>query len=216
MGYTNKTTKFQLPQFIKTDKPQMTDFNDAFKNIEDKAFPNTGGEISGNIEVKNNSPVIAVNNNSTGRSGRVFSSSDGNLYIRNSKNDNNRMAIYLQQENSPNFYNVLRLQKMLNGAASYYSILGEHNKPTGSYTGNGSAEKREISIGGIGNALMLFSGEAVFCFVWGGGAIAYDTAEKSTYHFTASEINFVNGILTITTLRLYVNGSGRTIKYQVI
>ena len=213
MGYTNKTTKFQLPQFIKTDKPQMADFNDAFKNIEDMAFPKSGGEISGNIEVKNGLPVMQLNNTSTGRSGRLFSSTDGTLYIRNAKDDNNRMAIYLQRENISNFYNVFRMQKVLNGAATYYSIFGEHNKPVGSYTGNGSAASRTIETGGIGHVVKIHSSKGT-AFVTPANGLCYSSGGVDVLVSTASKM--VDGVITLATDNAQLNANGVTYYYQVL
>lgn len=41
MSYQSTTPKFDLPQWVYTDPPQMNDFNTAFSNIDSKAQPQT-------------------------------------------------------------------------------------------------------------------------------------------------------------------------------
>ena len=53
MSYVQKTTNFQLPQWELSEPPQMTDFNTAFSNIDEKAVPTirtiNGHSLSSNI-----------------------------------------------------------------------------------------------------------------------------------------------------------------------
>lgn len=44
---------------------------------------------------------------------------------------------------------------------NWHTMYGSHNKPSGSYTGNGSATERRIPVGGIGWGVLLYSGQGM-------------------------------------------------------
>ena len=104
--------------------------------------------------------------------------------------------------------NMVRID--LTQGSGVRDVLHTGNKPTGSYTGNGSATYREIQTGGVGNA----------CIIWrdGMGAIVFPTGAAV---FTASGfewnpyIAFLNGAITMTTNSSLLNESGGTYNYRV-
>lgn len=97
--------------------------------------------------------------------------------------------------------------------AGGYEILSLYNKPTGSYTGNGSSSKRTIDTGGIGNAAIVRTGDA-FALVTISGAIG----KKGTSNFVINynEAQFIDGILYLNTTNSAFNTSGATYEYHVI
>lgn len=208
MAYLNKTKNFALPQYKTTEKPQMNDFNTAFKNIDEMAFLVTGGTFSGDIKVEKKLPYITISNTSVDREIRLYHGTDGVFYLRNVLDDNNRTAIYLQPETISNFNNALRLQKIANGETSYYSIWGDHNKPTGSYTGNGSAAQRTIDIGGNSSVIAIRSSK---------GSALVNLANCLCYNASAvtvigsAEIALAEGALTLLTTNACLNANG--VKY---
>lgn len=100
-----------------------------------------------------------------------------------------------------------------------YPILHTGNKPSGSYTGNGSAAARTINTKGIGNTLMIYRDDGiVFALVTPNGALTVITREdiKMVGQIPAQQIKFVNGVLTIATINGNVNNNGNIFNYQVL
>ena len=96
-------------------------------------------------------------------------------------------------------------QDVSDGQSKVYQILGTHNRPKGTYSGNGS-KQRTITVGGSSELLAVFTNNAPdeVWFVTSNGAMSttslYDDATK-----------FSNGTLTIATSEL--NASGTTYTY---
>ena len=100
------------------------------------------------------------------------------------------------------------------GTETTYSIFGEHNKPSGSYTGNGSATKREIAIGGIGSLLVIEGGGCV-TFVTKEGSFMFNATYKNTLFLNIEELVFEDGVLTIATAEGGINGNGIYFTYHL-
>lgn len=99
-------------------------------------------------------------------------------------------------------------------------VFGEHNKPIGTYSGNGSATSREVTIatGGIGTALVITSSGGM-AIVTAEGAIVTNATATTVTSLTASAINYnpTTGILTLATNNAVVNASGtNNITYQLL
>lgn len=95
-----------------------------------------------------------------------------------------------------------------------YDILHTGNKPSGTYTGNGSATARTIATGGIGKALLI-EGNTGTCLVFGmGGAIGVRGGDIKNYGATIAD--YANGVLTLATTEDMLNASGVTYKWQVL
>lgn len=96
-----------------------------------------------------------------------------------------------------------------------YDLLHTGNKPSGSYTGNGSSVERTIEIGGIGGTCIIF-GYGGFALVTYQGAIVMrgSTAQVSILYNT--QCKYQNGVLTIATDNVVVNNNGTTMYYQVL
>ena len=90
-----------------------------------------------------------------------------------------------------------------------YEILHTGNKPTGTYTGNGSATREPINTGGIGEALLISSTNG-FAIITYYGVLTTETISSK------SEANFRNGVLTLASTSNVLNKSGATYRYQVL
>lgn len=99
--------------------------------------------------------------------------------------------------------------------SNWCNILHTGNKPTGTYTGNGSATPRTINTGGIGNELLFSAGEEIGIVNYHCGVI-FNVGVKQVFYFTEEEMNFRNGILTIATESVYVNAYGGVYGYRVL
>ena len=93
-------------------------------------------------------------------------------------------------------------------------LLHTGNKPTGSYTGNGSSASRTISVGGIGNALVIWSEKGVVLVTPAGGFYGYSNTSFS--HFPSGTAKFSGGVLTIASTHTALNTNGQTYNYQVL
>lgn len=96
-----------------------------------------------------------------------------------------------------------------------YKVFGDHNKPTGTYTGDGTSTSRTISTGGVGNLLLIHSSNGM-ALVTPYGAICKTASGTTTAGLANTACKYVNGVLTIASTSTYVNASGVTYSYQCI
>ena len=92
-----------------------------------------------------------------------------------------------------------------------YQLFGTHNKPTGSYIGNGDATSRSIEIGGIGNVLLIYTNQKSALILPSCAVFFSNDHVEATWDLT-----FRNGVLNMVTTSDYVNGLGTTYNYQVL
>jgi len=102
---------------------------------------------------------------------------------------------------------------LLNDGLTKYDILHTGNKPSGSYTGNGSAESRTIETGGIGSV----------CAIWGNSSMCLVTSQGAFWGSSVgfaqnmdTKIKFQNGKLIIESTTGYANANGVVYSYQVL
>ena len=175
------------------------------------ALPNTGGILSGDYiglsggygrfaSNKWNSDVIVYDAQETGGS---------------STSDSRRIKIYSHAGNA-NKVGAIQFADNVGGTYTNYLLFGEHNKPSGSYTGNGSATSREIAISGVEEGLLLVQRSNNYvALVTSRGALCYDTSAKTTTVLTKSEVSFTGGKLTIATTSAFLNASSQYYYRQI-
>ena len=97
------------------------------------------------------------------------------------------------------------------------TVLHTGNKPSGSYTGNGSEESRTIPIGGIGRCCAIRKqGGSSVAFVFANCFIAKPSTGSTTAVFCGSnDAVYTDGNLTITSINDAFNTNGKTYEYQV-
>ena len=122
---------------------------------------------------------------------------------------------YFFGDASKNLAETIGLYDVSSGVGKYYNIFGEHNKPSGSYTGNGSATSRTIEIGGIGNAVIVIcTANSTALIITASGA--FGKTGGSTGYFSYDTVHFTNGIITIASTDGSLNASGKNYTYQVL
>lgn len=89
------------------------------------------------------------------------------------------------------------------------------NKPSGTYTGNGSATSRTVATGGIGDVCIINSTQGV-AIVTEYGAIVKTASGTSVTALASSNVKFIDGVLTIASNSPYVNSSSVEYTYQVV
>ena len=179
--------------------------------LEKWVLPVTGGKLRGNLEIEKSGPEFYMRNTGTDRYYHILVSSDKNIYFRNATDANNRTAFYLQPETAEKLERLFRLQKVVNGTSTLYNVYGQHNKPSGSYTGDGRSAERKINIGGAGDVLLVRSGMVCY-FVTPDGIYTHDSDSSSTYGGTT----FIDGVLTLGQIEKNLNINGRSYYYTVL
>lgn len=106
-----------------------------------------------------------------------------------------------------------------------HTVFSTHNKPSGSYLGNGSSTKRTINTGGLGNVLFIWansngdalsSNQQTKIYVLPTGAVAFGNDNASDRGVNSAEMKYENGVLTIANNLNWFNQSGKTYYYQCI
>lgn len=111
----------------------------------------------------------------------------------------------------------LKFRTTVDGTVTSYSIFGEHNKPSGTYTGTGVA--RTINTGGIGNMVVIYSSKGSALVTPYGGMYAPNAQESTVLSLSSGMIRCNNGVITVgseSPAHNMYNASGVTYTYQVL
>lgn len=186
-----------------------------------KFLPLTGGTLSGSLYVKKSTyPLVSINNLEYGSELELLAGKNNSqLIARNVYGDtSNQRSLQLNNSiSTPSLNTALQIINKISGSTSYYKIFGEHNKPSGSYTGNGSTTQRKITIGGIGNVVVIRCSNTYSCLVTNNGALAFPNTTNGTVRaLSSSSIYYYNGVLVITSSDAAINGNGDSYDYQVL
>lgn len=160
-------------------------------------FPFTGGTIDGFISLNDQSQ-------SGFSSGRVFQFAGG-LFLEAKDRDWYHRRLAIQNKEVAYIGSSLVLVDENADGTRVYNLFGEHNKPSGTYTGTNSNREYAIDTGGVGN-LLFISSEYAFGWAMPDGAVFFRGSSSSAYHFT-SGIKYKNGVLTISNSTAYFNSS---------
>lgn len=168
--------------------------------------------------------INAVNKAGDTMTGWLYSAIDGNgygglvgdvhgAYLEAYQKDweTRRMLRVTNVQTEPNDGNALLLFNM--PANVWHIVLHSGNKPSGSFTGNGSSAARTIETGGIGNCVMISSsnGSAILT---DGSSIIIQGGGLTPVNYGAAHIE--SGVITLATSHESLNASGTTYYYQVL
>ena len=184
-----------------------------------KFLPLTGGTLSGNLTINKgvnwNQIYINTEDANMRSSIHVGNSSDSSFMDFQLSNDydnsswSRELLIFRSYINgNPPLLHILNTK-----TGKEYNIFGEHNKPSGSYTGNGSATRRTIETGGIGKVLAIYSANGSAIVTPHGAIFFYSSTVTS---LGSSSIAFKNGVLSLATSNTIVNQNGIVYGYQVL
>lgn len=99
----------------------------------------------------------------------------------------------------------------------YNALLHTGNKPTGTYTGNGSATERTVNIGGIGKLLYISDTHYLNNALIGAfGGIAWNYQGGSVRAIAIGQASFTNGILNMNTDDDAINKAGVPHDYTLL
>jgi hypothetical protein len=165
------------------------------------ALPKTGGMIEGTLQVRNadnGHGVVAKNNSAT---------TDYGTYVADVTKGGKSAKVSVSAE--------LNLLTFTDTDGQIRDIFHEGNKPFGSYTGNGSANEREIDTKGLGRLIMVYNTN-FFSLVFPEGALVIKTSDKSIDFFPSTKVYYLNGKLGLNLSNEAFNKSGETYYYQAI
>lgn len=133
----------------------------------------------------------------------------------NATDETGYTALIMYNKNYPKgAYPAYRVKE--SGSESNYKLYGEHNKPTGSYTGNGTSTSRTIDVGGIGQPLLIISPKGYFALVTSNGCITGLSTSTTVSAIPSAECKFDGGILTIASTKANINANGATYYYRLL
>lgn len=196
----------------------------SLSELASKFLPLAGGTLSGRLEIyrnDNNYPDIRLLSKDKTSGIILERQANGSLtiYMRKDINSgNDQVQFYLASWDDEIYpiYNLIRVRKTVNGVAKTYRVFGDHNKPHGTYTGNGSPSKREINIGGMdSNYCLAIKGGDCFTIVSNAGVLCV-TNQGSFVSVPVEQVMFLNGVLTLNTIKDCANKNGETYYYQVL
>jgi hypothetical protein len=169
-------------------------------------LPKSGGTLSGTL------------NTNSGWNGLIGDSAHVQVRARSAQNDdkNYRSLRILNSTFESNTENALEFYELINGVGSSRKILHTGNKPSGAYTGNGSATARTVKVGGIGRCLMVRRvGSEDFAIVTESGYIG----RKGGVVVTGADAYWTNdggGNLYMATTSEIFNASGASHYYELL
>ena len=192
---------------------QLFDMTNNSKIIESKV----GGTNTFNGTASGNLPLTGDSSMATRTIGR---SSNNPLILKNTNSGNNQSVLGFQTADHGTlgrlgFYGVDNLVFVKGDSSAYYNLLHTGNKPTGTYTGNGSATSRQIATNGFSNAICIFGGGA-WAIITPQGGIGASANGGALTVYSKAEANFSGGVLTLATASSIINDNGITHSYHVL
>lgn len=109
---------------------------------------------------------------------------------------------------------AIQWANIVDGTEKVYNIFSEHNKPSGSYTGNGSATGRDIVTGGIGALALVWSSNGAV-LITPMGALKLSSSHSFIGAGQAS-INSDNAKIWLATTDVMLNENGVLYQYRIL
>lgn len=181
-------------------------------------FTSQGGTLTGHLVFENLKSFHAL------KKGRTIGDVVHDVTVGVSSDGSSTMEHYtggvvdgrLELTNVDGNYAALRVRGNSSGVS--YRVFGEHNKPVGSYIGNGGKSKRTITINGICNNLLIWGDNNLGIITATGGIVKTNNA--SALSISPSSYIVSNGSLVInlsnSEYNYLFNSDGITYYYQVL
>jgi len=184
-------------------------------------LPRTGGTIDGATTITGKTTLLQEMHITHNGGSGVVGADDTHIRlttIQDATDVATRRYMGVYNSGTKTLGEAVQLCDVISGKPTYYTLLHTGNKPTGTYTGNGSATTRTINTGGIGNV----------CYIGGGGVGTIATPYCSiSFHvgsddsriitsWSTSELKFKDGVITMNSNTSYFNHSGTTFIWQVL
>lgn len=182
-------------------------------------LPLSGGTLSDNLWISKTAMPSVVLKTNYGESKIYRNASDdvedGLHIVDYGKDLTYKNYSILKLSETSSIENAITFNKIVNGVANAYPLYGKHNRPFGTYTGDGSINLRQIEVGGNGNAVIIFSNTVKFAIVTSFGAF-YVTSNGVTQSQSTSQIVYGGTSFNMGGSNHIFNESGVEYKYIVI
>ena len=167
---------------------------------------------------KNGTPSIFLKDTSRNRTSEIWTAHDNFLVLSTYPSDdfgNNNVQLWIAPETRV-LHEMLMLYVKKQGAEATYRVYGEHNKPSGTYSGNNGSQT--IDTGGLGDVILvqLTGSGGGFALVTKSGAIGKLNSNNSVFALADTEAKFIGGVLTLNSSNYGVNRSGYGYNWQVL
>ena len=129
------------------------------------------------------------------------------------KDLNNRSSIVVS--NNTDLENMVKCFTMIDGVQKVYNIHGAHNKPSGTYTGDGDATSKVIDTGAIGDMCVIVGGSCGV-IAMPTGAFILSTSDTEPKALPYNQCHYAAGKLTIASSNNYINQSGMVYRYTAL
>ena len=118
---------------------------------------------------------------------------------------------------STDINDAVKLERRTDGEFDAYRMYGEHNKPSGSYSGDGGSATRSIDIGGVGT-MLLVSSDTGMVLVSNRGGIGMTRTDGNVVGIPSYRVRFDAGVLYVTNeeTRDLLNKADQQYWYQVL
>ena len=140
----------------------------------------------------------------------------GEFQIRIKDRTNSANIRYISMPDMTSVAGMSEALKFVDFKDGYYTSCknyGEHNKPNGSYTGNGSATSRTIATGGISRLLLIRYADTMV-LVSPAGAVCKNGTSITA--LSRDVVSFDDGVLTMSTDNILVNQNSGVYYYYVL
>lgn len=195
------------------------------------ALPIGGGTLTDVLQIHTpsypNIKLIAGNGSATSCSVIEGSpDSDGAITLWNYDNKNdgsNRRGLALGNATRTGLHDAIRLRTLVNGTSTNYMLFGEHNKPLGTYVGNGSTTERRINTGGRGRVVMITApsqgGVSYSTIITANGGVSWNnqnTTSATVKGFGGGAVYWSYDSIYLHSNAPELNANGVTYTYQVL
>lgn len=119
-------------------------------------------------------------------------------------------------DNASSKLNAANVQAAIDKVSENVANIFTTKRPTGSYTGDGSATSRTINVGGTGGWLGVCSGSYIIGIITQNGAMFFNTTNSAVKCFPVAQAKYMSGVLTISSADDLLNKNGSIYHYQVL
>ena len=214
-GFVDAGSGFAIMVGIHTKKIFVNMANTGVWQEWKELFTTEGGTLSGSLTLdgKNNDYPQVLFGYRNAKTGAKLTFSEIFKYLGlYCVVDGNEATIEIKPQNAL----VSMLQLNVNNT-NWYKIFGEHNKPSGTYTGNGDATARTISVGLVVNgSIAVVSSTNGVALVTQTGSILLGSGSVSGLRYAEGHFDGVDGEIRLSTSNAILNGNGIIHKWFIL
>ena len=169
------------------------------------------------LVTKSSYPNLVLRNGTTGPHSKFeFNNGDLGIYSFDDQGIGYRGVVVKNENMMSDIRHALNFDsKKADGTFESYDVFGEHNKPTGSYTGTGTTAARVINTGGIGRIVVITSTKGTAILTTTGG-MTFNSLGVNGVIDTEVKFDSTTGDIKLWTTNMFFNEAGLVYTYQVL